>query len=72
MDFIKNIFGGKPWFRSFTAWGLIVFGLGEYVVANACGVDPALLSVSMCASASGVMKAVGTVLTVLGLRRRLN
>ena len=71
MDWINNIFGGKSWYNSFTAWGLILFTAGDAAVGAVCN-ESSILPVAFCATATAVVKGLGGILTVLGLRRRLN
>lgn len=58
---------GKPWFKSLTAWGLLVFFGLTALIDQACA--EGLLSHETCATLQGWSRSVGGVLTVLGLRK---
>lgn len=65
----KNIFGGKPWFQSLTAWGLIVIGVSEVFVAQACSSEVALLSAGVCGVLVKGLDMIGGLLVTLGIRK---
>ena len=71
-DLFKNIFGGKPWFKSLTAWGLIIIGVSEVFIAQACNPEVALLSEGVCGVLVKGMDMIGGLLVALGLRRAAN
>lgn len=64
---LSALFGGKPWFKSVTAWGLVVL-VG---VTSALGAmsDAQLLSPEKVATYSAWAQNIGMVMTALGLRR---
>jgi hypothetical protein len=63
---MPNLFG-KPWFKSLTAWGLVVF-VGATAGADAvCAAG--MISPETCAMLKSGAEKVGGVLVVLGLRR---
>lgn len=63
----KDLFGGKPWFKSVTAWGLVIFAAGSAAATGACEVG--LLSSSVCETAMTVVQWTGGILVTLGLRK---
>lgn len=66
---LKALFGGKSWYQSMTAWGLIVWvGIGA-MLAQACADPTPMLSYDLCQTLHGWSDGIGTVLTFLGLRR---
>ena len=69
---MTGIFGDKPWFRSMTAWGVILFTASEAGIGGACGGEAGLLSDATCAWLTSAMSSIGAILTVLGLRRAAN
>jgi hypothetical protein len=68
-----SIFGNKPWFQSWTAWGTILFGAAKSAEATGL-VDPGATQgiEVMAAKGSLLAEAVGGVLVALGLRRASN
>jgi len=64
---LNAIFGGKPWFKSVTAWGLVA------LVGVTSGLDEAcaagMLSEAHCVTATAWATNIGLVLTALGFRR---
>ena len=66
-DYINRFFGGKPWYQSVTAWGLVIFSLGSSVVSQVC--DAGLMDYETCVAWKGYVTTIGAVITGLGLRR---
>lgn len=66
-----GIFGDKPWFKSLTAWGVVLFAAGSAGIGEACG-SAGLLSEGLCGSLNGFLTAFGSILAALGLRRAVN
>lgn len=64
---LENLFGGKPWFKSVTAWGIVIFAAGSAAATGACEVG--LLSTSACATVMSIVKWTGGILVTLGLRK---
>ncbi len=64
---LSSIFGDKPWYRSLTAWGIILFTAGAGLVAGAC--EQGLLGVGFCAGAKPIIQAIGAGMTAAGLRK---
>ena len=64
---ISAIFGDKPWFKSMTAWGLIIFFGGTAMLEQAC--SEGLIAAGVCAFALKATQTVGSIVGVLGLRR---
>lgn len=64
---LSALFGDKPAYKSMTAWGLVIFVMAEAAAGEVC--DAGLISVAACSTVATVLKYVGGVLTVLGLRR---
>lgn len=67
MDLFRNLFGNKPWYQSLTAWGLVVWVGLTAVVGAVC--NGGLISVDLCASVQSWTTGLGSVLTVLGIRK---
>lgn len=60
-------FLGKPWFKSLTVWGAILyFGLAD-MFAAAC--EQQILSEGICSVGMLVSEKVGSLLIVFGVRR---
>lgn len=78
---LKRLFGGKEWFRSMTAWGLVI--IGAVRSAEGMGLVPAGTSDLMDSTARGALEGgqavvastgnlvqnIGALLVVLGLRK---
>lgn len=64
------IFGDKPWFRSMTAWGLVLFAAVAPVVSEMGAAG--LIAPELAASINGWSIKIGAVLAGLGLRRAAN
>jgi len=62
-----NIFGNKPWFKSLTAWGLLLIGVTQTYCA--IGVEQGLPVAEMVCQASTTL---GAILAGLGIRRAVN
>lgn len=67
-SYLSSIFGGKPWYQSLTAWGLVAYGVGGQLVETACG-PTGLLSAETCAQLGGAVETLGAVLAGLGVRK---
>lgn len=74
---LLDIFGlsDKPIFKSITAWGLVIFVMGEAGVATLCG-SPELTfggtfttNSAFCDLANTILAKAGMVLTALGVRK---
>jgi len=63
----KMILGDKPWFKSMTTWGMIVFAAASAGVTQACG--DGVIGAGACDTIATVLQYVGGAMTVLGLRR---
>lgn len=61
----------KAWYKSLTAWGLIIYMSAQAGLGGACG-EAALLPEATCSWITNAMGGIGSVLTVLGLRRASN
>lgn len=69
----SSVLGGKKWFQSLTAWGLIVLGAGQ--AAEQTGVLPPGTTAQGQETSNALValiNSVGGLLTVLGLRRAAN
>jgi hypothetical protein len=66
--YILSIFGGKNPVKSLTAWGLVVWSLGDTLVQTACG-PTGLLPAETCSQLGDAVQALGGVLTALGVRK---
>jgi hypothetical protein len=64
---VSAYFGGKPWFQSLTAWGLVVFFGLTAALDQACSAG--VFGEGLCMTLTGWSESLGAVLTVLGLRR---
>lgn len=62
-------FSGKSWYKSLTAWGLVVFTAGDALVGEACALG--LIGDETCATLEGWIVKVSGVLVGLGLRRAI-
>ena len=69
-ELVSNIWGDKPWYKSLTSWGLIVFVGATSVLDEAC--VQGMMSSDVCDIAKGLLSNVGVVLTVLGIRKAAN
>ena len=58
-----NMFGGKPWFESLTAWGLVLIAVAK--VAEKAGVLPEGTESALV----GLGESLGPLLVVLGIRK---
>ena len=67
---LNALVGGKTWYKSMTVWGLATYTIGETLVAAVCG-EGGFLPDSVCEPFSAIVKGLGVVLTVLGIRRKL-
>jgi hypothetical protein len=66
---LSKLFGGKSWYKSITAWGVILWAMAAPGIETACDPNIALLSVSTCNMLSAILAKVGAALTVIGIRR---
>ena len=69
-EFLAGIFGGKSWTESLTAWGLVVYVVGEAIIEQVC--SGGLMSAEICDVAKAWTTQIGVVLTDLGIRRAAN
>ena len=69
-ELLGNLFGGKSWYQSLTAWGLIVYVGVAGVVDEACA--QGALGPGTCEMLNIWVKNIGVVLGALGLRRAAN
>jgi len=60
---------GKPWYQSFTAWGLVFLVGVIKAIEQACAPDVGLLSPELCATLVGWSHGIGELLVVIGLRK---
>lgn len=58
---------GKPWFKSLTVWGLILWVGASASLNEAC--SGGLLASGTCDTLTHITAGVGQVLTFLGIRR---
>ena len=66
---LNAIFGGKSWYKSLTAWGLVILGGISPLVGGACAPDVSLLSFETCEYLTTALNWAGQILTVLGIRK---
>jgi len=66
---ISAIFGGKSWYKSLTAWGVVLWAGLAPMLSAACGDEASLLPATTCATLSTVATWAGSILTVLGVRK---
>ena len=66
-----DVFGEKKWYKSMTAWGVILFSAAQAGLGGACG-EAMLLPEATCSWITSALTTVGGILTVLGLRRAAN
>ncbi len=66
MMLFSNLFGGKKWHESLTAWGIVVFA------STKAAVQTGLLPVGADEFVALVGQAVGALFVILGLRRAGN
>ena len=64
---LKDLFGGKKWFQSLTAWGLVVLAVGN--AAAVALASSGLVSHETATTLTSVVDWVGGVATALGIRR---
>ena len=65
---LDNIFGKSP-LKSWTAWGLVIFAVGEKFVAEAA--VQGVLGTDLSSWLQSNISTIGEILAVLGVRRRL-
>jgi hypothetical protein len=73
MGLFKNIFGGKSWYQSLTAWGLVVLVTAsgvETALADQCAAGA--LGGFVCAKALPGLQWLGGLMATLGIRKALN
>lgn len=58
---------GKPWFKSLTAWGIVLWGVAPVLIDGACGLQ--LISVENCEAARFAVEKIGGILAAVGIRR---
>ena len=64
---LENLFGGKSWYKSLTAWGVIVFIVVTSAIDQVCAAGVA--SDSLCATLTTWSETIGAVLVTLGIRK---
>ena len=64
---LSAVFGDKAWFKSLTAWGLVIGVGGMAVLDQVCTLG--FLSAETCATAQKWAGGLGVVLGTLGIRR---
>lgn len=64
---INRVLGGKDWYESFTAWGLIIWTATEAGAVQICG--QGLLPQADCDLIQFWIVKAGQALTILGVRR---
>jgi hypothetical protein len=64
---LAAIVGDKPIYKSLTVWGVAIFVVAEAASAHLCEVE--ILNVATCGTIATVLKYIGGILGVLGLRR---
>jgi hypothetical protein len=64
---LSAMFGGKPVYKSMTAWGLALFVAAQAGMVELCGAE--VLTAATCGAFATVLKYIGGILTVLGIRR---
>ncbi len=69
-DALVNLFGDKSWYKSLTAWGVLVFTFGQAYCAQGVveGVDVLPFAAQLCVFTNWA----GAVLATLGIRRAQN
>ena len=66
---LSTFFGGKPWWQSWTARGLILWQGAGVVLEWACGPQVSLITAETCAMLTGGAETLGQILVVLGIRK---
>jgi len=66
---LDDLFGGKPWFKSLTAWGTLIFILA-WTAVPAMG-EIGLISAEAAAMLTKWMTVAAGPLGVIGIRRKL-
>ncbi len=69
---LSNIFGDKSWYKSLTAWGLVVMAGLTSALTVLCADGVSLIGVELCETLTSVFLTVGGVMTALGLRKAAN
>jgi len=64
---IRWTMGGTDWYKSLTAWGLILFYGVSGMIGDAC--SQGLISADLCATMQSKIETAGAVMTALGIRR---
>ena len=67
MDWISNIFGGKVWYKSLTAWGVLIWTIAQTAVPAAANVG--IISADAAATLTDWMNAIAVPLGALGIRK---
>lgn len=67
---LKEIFGGKSWFKSMTAWGALGLAVAWTVVPGLGEIG--VLSPEATATTTGILTKISALLGVLGIRRATN
>ena len=64
---LKNIFGGKSWYKSMTGWAALIFFSAEKIVPEIG--SSGLLDAGTVASITGWMTTISVILGALGIRK---
>lgn len=65
---VNGVFG-KPMWRSWTAWGLVIYALGETLIMEMG--SQGLMGAALAAKLAGYMDTIGIILAGAGIRRKL-
>jgi len=64
-----QFFGGKAWFKSMTAWGILLFTLAQTAIPQMA--ELGLVTVDVAATLTHWLTVVSVPLGALGIRRKL-
>ncbi|MHC4224573.1 MAG: hypothetical protein ACYSUN_11330 [Planctomycetota bacterium] len=67
---LDKIFGGKPWFKSMTAWGIVIATVGTVALKTVA--TSGLVQPETAATLMTVVQWIGAATTALGLRKASN
>jgi len=65
-----ELFSGKNWYQSLTAWGLVLFTAGDAIAGEMCNLG--IIGPEMCTTIEGWIVKISGVLVGLGLRRAVS
>ncbi len=68
---LSALFGGKKWYKSFTAWAVMLLIAGNAGVEYACSEEVKLLAPEVCGTLQKWVTLVSVALGFVGIRRRL-